>query len=105
MKKKNSRKKETFAPKKGFNFRTRNPKNATTLSKHIWDLEDKNIKYEIDWKIVSQAKAFNPVTGICHLCNREKYFILFKQEMASINERDEIAGPCQHKHNKLLKKS
>ena len=87
------------------NFKTRNPKNATTLSKHIWDLDDKNIKYEIDWKIVSQAKAFNPVTGICHLCNREKFFILFKQEMASINERDEIAGPCQHKHNKLLKKS
>ena len=87
------------------NFKTRNPKNATTLSKYIWDLDDRKIKHEIDWKIVSRAQAFNPTTGICQLCNREKYFILFKPEMASVNERDSIAGPCQHKHHKLLKKS
>ena len=87
------------------NFKTRNPKNATTLSKYIWDLDDRKIKHEIDWKIVSRAQAFNPTTGICQLCNREKYFIIFKPEMASVNERDSIAGPCQHKHHKLLKKS
>ena len=87
------------------NFKTRNPKNATALSKHIWQLEDKTIEYEVSWKIVSRAKPFNHVTGVCHLCNREKYFIIFKPEMATLNERNEIAGPCLHKHSKLLKKS
>ena len=87
------------------NFKTRNPKNATRLSKHIWNLQDKNIGYEISWKIVSRAKPFNHVTNTCQLCTREKYFIIFKPEMATINERNEIAGPCLHKHNKLLKKS
>ena len=86
-------------------FKTRNPKNATTLSKHIWKLEDENEQFEVSWKIVSRAKPFNHVTGMCNLCIREKYFIIFKPEMASLNNRDEIAGPCLHKQKQLLKKS
>ena len=87
------------------NFRTRNPKNKTALSKHIWKLQDQNVQYEISWKIVSRARPFNHVTGVCNLCIREKYFIIFKPEMASLNLRDEIAGPCLHKQKELLKKS
>ena len=87
------------------NFRTRNPKNATALSKYIWTLEDQNIQFDVSWKIVSKAKPFNHVTGVCQLCLREKYFIIFKPEMASLNSRNEIAGPCLHKHSNLLKKS
>ena len=87
------------------NFKTRNPKNATALSKHIWKLEDQGTNFELSWKIVSRAKPFNHVTNRCQLCIREKYFIIYKPEMASINSRNEIAGPCLHKHGKLLKKS
>ena len=87
------------------NFNTRNPNNASCLSKYIWRLQDQNIGYNIKWTIVSRAQPFNPVTGICNLCIREKYFILFKPEMATINKRDEVAGPCRHKYMKLLIKS
>ena len=87
------------------NFNTRNPNNASCLSKYIWRLQDQNIGYSIKWNIVSRAQPFNPVTGICNLCIREKYFILFKPEMATINKRDEVAGPCRHKYMKLLIKS
>ena len=87
------------------NFKTRNPKNSTALSKHLWKLDDENVKYDVSWKIVSRAKPFNHVTGMCNLCIREKYFIIFKPEMASLNHRDEIAGPCLHKQKQLLKKS
>jgi hypothetical protein len=86
-------------------FKTRNPKNATGLSRYIWNLQDQKIDFEITWKIVSKGKPFNPVTNVCNLCLREKYFIIFKPEMASIIERNEIAGHCLHKHSKLLKKS
>ena len=85
--------------------RTRNPRSACNLNKYIWDLQDRKIGYTIDWRIVSRANSFDPTSGICNLCNKEKYFILFKPEMSTINERDEVAGPCLHKHNKLLKKS
>ena len=87
------------------NFKTRNPKNSTALSKHLWKLDDENVQYDVSWKIVSRAKPFNHVTGMCNLCIREKYFIIFKPEMASLNHRDEIAGPCLHKQKQLLKKS
>ena len=87
------------------NFKTRNPKNATALSKHIWKLEDQNIQHEVSWAIVSRANPFNHVTGVCNLCTREKYFIIFKPEMATLNQRDEIAGPCLHKQSQLLHKS
>ena len=86
-------------------IKTRNPKNATKLSKYIWELQDQNIGYDVSWRIVSRAKPFDHVTGICNLCIREKYFIIFQPEMATINDRNEIAGPCLHKHSKLLKKS
>ena len=87
------------------NFKTRNPKNATALSKHIWKLEDQRINFEISWKIVSRAKPFDPGSGVCHLCIREKYFIIYKPELSTINSRDEIVRPCLHKASQLLTKS
>ena len=75
------------------NFRTRNPKNATALSRHIWKLQDEKSEYDVSWKIMGRAKKYDPATGVCHLCLKEKYFIIFKPELATINERDEIAGP------------
>ena len=87
------------------NFKTRNPKNSTTLSKFIWNLQDQKIDFTLSWKIVSCAKPFNHVTGVCNLCIREKFFIIFKPEMATLNDRSEIAGPCLHKQSVLLKKS
>ena len=86
-------------------FRTRNPKNASGLSKYIWNLEDQNIGFNIQWKIVSRAKPFDPGSGVCRLCIREKYFIIYKPEMSTINSRNEIAGPCLHKASQLLRKS
>ena len=87
------------------NFKTRNPKNSTSLSKYVLQLQDQNVGFNIGWKIVSSATPFNHVTNECKLCVREKYFIIFKPEMATLNDRNEIAGPCLHKHGQLLKKS
>ena len=85
------------------NFRTRNPKNATALSRYIWKLQDDKIEHEVSWQIMGRAKKYDPATGVCHLCIKEKYFIIFKPELSTINERDEIAGPCLHKTPQLLK--
>ena len=85
-------------------FKTRNPKNASGLSKYIWKLDDERVDYSIEWKIISRAKPFDLGTGVCRLCIREKYFIIFKPNMATINSRSEIGGPCLHKASKLLSK-
>ena len=86
-------------------FRTRNPKNSTTLSKYIWGLQDQNIGHQVKWKILSSASPFNHVTNRCRLCEKEKYFIIFQPEMATLNNRNELAGHCLHKTSQLLKKN
>ena len=51
--------------------------NCTELSKHIWNLKQKNIEYSIKWKILKRAKSYsNIVSKRCNLCLWEKYFII-----------------------------
>ena len=80
----------------------------TELSKHIWDIKKKEarkmrtVKFDIKWKKIVNAKPFNPVTNVCNLCTAEKYLIIFKPELGSLNKRDEIRNHCRHKRGLLL---
>ena len=78
---------------------------STELSKYIWSLKRKQIDFEIKWKILERAQPFSPVSEICNLCTTEKYYIVFEPQEATINQLDEINGPCLHKHAKLLQKT
>ena len=71
--------------------------NGTTLSAHIWKLKKENKKFEITWKILKHAKPFTPVSAQCALCTAEKSIIIFKQEMATLNTRNELGSHCKHK--------
>ena len=74
----------------------------TTLSKHIWELKDRNSPFTLSWKIVSRAQPFCQVTGLCQLCTREKFIIGFKSEICSLNTRHELLNSCRHKQSVLL---
>ena len=76
--------------------------NQTSLSNHIWELKSKNVNPAIKWKIVDRAKPFSPVTGKCQLCIKEKYYILFHPEWATLNSKNEIYANCRHKKSNLL---
>ena len=78
---------------------------GTSLSKYIWSLKRKKIDFEMKWKILERAQPFSPVSEICNLCTTEKYYIVFEPQEATINQLDEINGPCLHKHAKLLQKT
>ena len=84
-------------------FRHRNPKKSTTLSQHIWRLEDDQIDHTIEWKFVDRGHPFSPVSGICQLCTKEKYWIIYKSNLATLNSRNEITSNCRHKYGALLK--
>ena len=77
----------------------------TTLSTFIWDLKSKDIHFVIDWKIIDRGKPYNPITGECQLCLKEKYFIIFKPEISTLNSRNELGSNCKHKTMKLLMRS
>ena len=76
--------------------------NQTSLSKFVRKLKQKNIIHTIGWKMVDRARPFSPVTGKCGLCNREKFFIMFRPTLADLNSRSEIYSNCRHKATALL---
>ena len=83
-------------------------KKSSTLSRFIWDnLKGPNnlhkLPYSIKWDYIKRGNLFNPLTGVCRLCNWEKFFILFRPEGASLNQRSEFFSHCKHKEPQLLK--
>ncbi len=83
-------------------FRHEPQRTDTSLSKYIWKLKDKQIKFNIRWKIVARSKAYSPGSRSCNLCLREKYYIICKPEMSTLNNRNELATECRHKTKNLL---
>ena len=75
---------------------------STALSKHIWELKDKNENYDIVWSITDRAPTFNPITRACRLCLKEKYYIMFYPHLASLNERKEFFSTCRHRKQSLF---
>ena len=83
-------------------FRNSSKRHATTLSQYIWNLKDNGIEHSIQWRIIARASAYSTSSKKCNLCIKEKYFILCKPEMASLNNRNELATECKHRKKYLL---
>jgi len=84
-------------------YRKERYKRATELSKYVWSLKDKEIVYNIKWRKAKQARSYSNVTKRCNLCLWEKYFIICKSEMSSLNKRSELVSNCRHSKKILLK--
>ena len=78
---------------------------GTRLSAHVWEIKDMNHPYTIKWRILSRASSYNPTTGMCRLCLKEKFMIMFCPATASLNQRSEIYSSCRHRKGKLLEKT
>ena len=83
-------------------FRIQSKRNATTLSSYIWSLKDNSINYSIKWKIVGKANPYSTSTKLCNLCLMEKYFIICRPQLATLNNRNELASDCRHRKKHLL---
>ena len=69
---------------------------STELSKHIWSLKDKNKAFEVNWKLVCKAQPYSNLTKKCNLCLPEKYYIICRPSMATLNRRTELISECRH---------
>ena len=85
-------------------FRDKSKRYNTTLSNYILTLKDSNTNYTIRWKTVDRGRAYSPSTKICNLCLKEKYVIICKPQMASLNSRNELKTECRHRKKHLLYK-
>ena len=77
---------------------------STTLSSHIKSLRESSTPHTITWSAKERAPPFNPSTWWCRLCTLERYYILFEQSEASLNQRSEFFCHCFHKRPQLLVK-
>ena len=82
-------------------FRHREGK-MSTLSSHVWDLEDKNMNYSINWRIKKKATTYRPGASFCDLCVSEKVEILMSNPRTTLNKRSEILEMCRHKRRYKL---
>ena len=78
---------------------------GTRLSSHIWQLKDQGHSYTTSWKILTRASSFNPSSGMCRLCMKEKFHIMFSPATATLNLRGEVFSSCRHRQAKLLDKT
>ena len=83
-------------------FNSFDKRNATELSKYVWELKNRNIHYTIKWKLLKRAKPYNCASNRCNLCLWEKYFIICKPKMATLNKRNELVSACRHNKKFLL---
>ena len=86
-------------------FRHAKHKNSTELSKHIWTLKDSNIDHSISWRIISSSSAYNSSSKRCNLCLKEKFFIICRPELSTLNKRNELVSSCRHRNKALLRNS
>ena len=84
-------------------FKHESKKNDTELSKYLWQLKDQKKDFAISWKILAKAKSYSNLTKRCNLCSTEKFYILYKSDMATLNKRNELVSTCRHKRNFLLR--
>ena len=68
-------------------FRSSKYKHATELSKFVWHLKDRNIKYSIKWRILAKCNSYSNKTKRCQLCLHEKFLIIYQPNLASLNSR------------------
>ena len=81
-------------------FRNERYGNSTELRKYVWSLKDKKVDYQIRWRIVRHARSYSNVTKKCNLCLWEKYYIICRPNMATLN--NELVSSCRHAKKFLL---
>ena len=60
------------------------------------------IWYQLE--ILSKAHPFIPSSGLCQLCTKAKFTIIYEPHLATLNSRNEVKSCCRHKKRQLLRK-
>ena len=86
-------------------FRYSNRRNETELSKHVRNLQDAMKPFQIKWKILKKCRPYSNISKKCSLRLNEKFIIICKRELCSLNRRSELASSCPHRNRYVLRNS
>ena len=84
-------------------FRHEERRNETELSKHLWQLKEANKEFNITWKILAKAKFFPHLTKRCNPCTTEKFFLICRPHLATLNKSNELVSTGRHRRKFILR--
>ena len=87
-------------------FKYEKKRYSTALASHIWDIKNKDKKYEIEWKIIDATSKLKNGQKECRLCLKESLAILNRLKNSNnncLNKKNEILNTCRHGRSFLLK--
>ena len=84
-------------------FSNANKMHNTELSKYIWYLKENLTNFKVTWRILKRATSYRLTSNRCNLGLYEKYFIICKPDLASLNKRNELISSCRHAGKYALK--
>ena len=78
----------------------------TCLTTQFWKRKNAGKNPVVTWKYLERnVPTYNPVAKRCKLCLREKFNIVLRPNLASLNSRQEIFGHCRHMEFELIRRS
>ena len=76
-------------------FKHEENENKTELSKHVWELQRKDVTPNLSWEVIDHARSYVNGSKKCNLCLTEKYHII-KSKLKLLNKRSELVSKCRH---------
>ena len=53
---------------------------------HFWTLQDAKKPFQIQWKALKKCKPYSNISEKCNLCLHEKFIIICKKKLGSLNQ-------------------
>ena len=78
-------------------FKLKHKETDSELSKYIWQLKEKGLSYKTKWKILDRAKTFSSISRTCKLCTLERFYLITRKDLHSLNKNTEFGHDCPHK--------
>ena len=67
------------------------------LSNHIWRLNELGLACDVYWKIIDEVKQLSPTSKSCKLCTLERYYLICRPDLCTLNKNKEFSDERIHK--------
>ena len=85
-------------------FKDKDYSTKSELSNHIWKLKKLSLDFDVTWKIIDRGKKFSPTSKSCKLCTLERYYLIYRPDLHTLNKKNEFSNEFTHKRFLRLSK-
>ena len=68
------------------------------------NLKEEGKDFTVVWRITAKAKPYTNLIKRCNLCVTDKFFLITKPHMATLNKRNELISTCRHQRKFIRSK-